>query len=153
MPPLSYLSGGIGTGFLFPPENLQPADRAAAGDKPRQAALAGDPHLRSVGDTIDHAIHAGDGDVGHVDDFLVDDDGWRIRYMIVDTGTWLPGHKVLIAPQWIKEFDWSEARVIVDLTRDAIKKSPAYEPGRPIARDYESQLHGHYGREEYWRQS
>jgi len=152
MPPLSYLSDGVGTGFLFPPENLrpEPSDKAAAGDKPRQAALAGDPHLRSVGDTIDHAIRASDGDVGHVDDFLVDDNGWRIRYMIVDTGKWLPGRKALIAPQWIKELDWSEARVMIDLTCDAIKKSPPYEPSRPITREYESELHAHYGREGYW---
>jgi PRC-barrel domain len=151
MPPLSYLSGGIGTGFLFPPgnERREPGDLAAAGDKPR-AALAGDPHLRSVGDTAGHAIRASDGDIGHVDDFLVDDDGWRIRYMIADTGNWLPGRKVLIALPWIKELDWAERRVVVDLSRDAVKNSPPYDPHRPLARGYEAQLHGHYGREGYW---
>jgi hypothetical protein len=151
MPPLSYLSGGIGSGFLFPPgnERREPSEIAAAGDKPREA-LAGDPHLRSVGDTRGHAIRASDGDIGHVDDFVFDDDGWRIRYMIVDTRNWLPGRKVLIAPPWIKELDWSERRVVVDLTREAIRESPPYDSSRPLARDYEAQLHGHYGREDYW---
>jgi hypothetical protein len=152
MPPLSYLSGGIGTGFFFPPEDerLESSDRAAAGDKPGAAALAGDPHLRSVGDTTGHATRASDGDIGHVEDFLVDDDAWRIRYMIVDARNWLPGRKVLIAPQWIKELDWSERRVLLDLTRDAVENSPRYDPRRPLAREYEAQLHGHYGREGYW---
>lgn len=151
MPPLSYLAGGVGSGFLFPPEHEDPlvsATPEAAGAKPgatRPSEPPPDPGLRSVGDTIGHAIRATDGDIGHVEDFLLDEEGWRIRYMIVDTRNWLPGRKVLIAPQWIRAIDWPERRVLVRLTREAVQQSPDYDPEKPVERSYEEQLHAHYG--------
>jgi sporulation protein YlmC with PRC-barrel domain len=151
-PPLSYLAGGVGGGYLFPP-GLHAPERApaeAAGDKPGMGEPAGDPMLRSVGDTTGHAISARDGDIGHVEDFLVDEEGWRIRYLVVDTRNWLPGRKVLVSPHWIRDIDWPEKRVHVDLTREAVKESPAYDPARPVERLYEEDLHRHYGRGGYW---
>jgi hypothetical protein len=70
--------------------------------------------------------------------------------MLVDTRNWLPGRKVLIAPQWITAVDWPERRVHVDLARHAVETSPEFDPTRPIARDYEDALHGHYGKPAYW---
>lgn len=152
MPPLGYLSGGMGAGFLFPPaERRIPAATEAAGNKPRaDAPAAGDRMLQSIGDTTGHAIRATDGDIGHVEDFLVEEDGWRIRYMVVDTRNWLPGRKVLISPHWIHAIDWSDRRVQVDLSRQAVKDSPEFQPEKPIARAYEAELHGHYRKEGYW---
>lgn len=148
LPPLlSRLASGnpdIGTGMLFPPQGASGATPAAAGDKP------GASHLRSIAAATRQAIHARDGDIGHVDDFLVDDQPWAIRYIVVDTGGWLPGRKVLISPQWIQHVDWSGRRIIADLTRDQIAASPPYEPARGLTRDDEARLHGHYGQPVYW---
>ena len=110
----------------------------------------GDPHLRSSGAVIGYHIEATDGDIGHVDDFLVEDASWAIRYMIVDTRNWWPGKKVLVSPEWIESVEWSDAKVHVGLTQEQIKKSPEYDPLNPIARDYEGRLHAHYARPSYW---
>jgi hypothetical protein len=154
VPPLSYLaSGGLGGGFLFPPGTTERIanERSAAGSKPgAEPARMADPDLRSVRDTLGHAIAARDGEIGHVEDFLVDEERWPLRYMVVDTRNWLPGRKVLVAPQWIRDIDWSARRVAVDLTREAVRASPEYDARSPVGRPYEETLHGHYGRKGYW---
>ena len=61
---------------------------------------ANDSHLRSVKQVSDYTIEATDGGVGRVEDFIIDDEPWVIRYMIIDTGNWLPGKKVIVAPPW-----------------------------------------------------
>ena len=86
-----------------------------------------DCHLRSSNAVIGHHIEATDGDIGHLEDLLVDDHTWAIRYLIVNTSNWWGGHRVLVAPHWIKDVSWSEAKVSVDLTRQAVKDAPPYE--------------------------
>jgi hypothetical protein len=81
-----------------------------------------------------------------VDDFLLDDRTWEIRYLIVDTRNFLPGKKVIVAPQWIREVGWERASVRVDLARAAIKDSPPYDPAQIVTPDYTGQLHDYYGR-------
>src|SRR5262245_10939272 len=80
----------------------------------------GDPHLQSTREVIDYYIEAGDGDIGHVEDFIIDDESWAIRYLVVNTRNWWPGKKVLVAPQWISEIRWGDAQVHVDMTREQI---------------------------------
>jgi hypothetical protein len=109
----------------------------------------GDPHLRSVKDTIGHHIEALDGSVGHVDDFLVDEKAWRIRYLVIDTRNWWPGKKVLLAPGWITDVSWANRRVTVDLTRDVIKGSPPYDTSTSWNPAYATELHDYYGRPRY----
>ena len=104
-----------------------------------------DPHLRSSRAVTGYHIQATDGDIGHVEDFLVDDHSWAIRYMIVDTTNWWAGKKVLVAPAWIERVDWDESKVHVTVTRAQIKTSPEYDPARPVERAYETQLYDHYG--------
>jgi sporulation protein YlmC with PRC-barrel domain len=110
----------------------------------------GDPSLRSVRNVTGYYIEATDGDLGHVEDFIVDTGEWALRYMVVDTRNWWPGKKVLISPQWIREMSWPESRVHVDMTKDAIKQAPEYDPEQPLAREYETRLFGHHGRRTYW---
>lgn len=114
------------------------------------AGEGGDPHLRSSAAVTGYHIAATDGDIGHVEDFLVDDARWAIRYMIVDTRNWWPGKKVLVSPEWIERVDWSDSKVHVGLTREQLQKSPEYDPSGPVKRDYETRLHDHYGRPSYW---
>jgi hypothetical protein len=111
---------------------------------------AWDSHLRSTRDVTGHSILATDGEIGHVEDFILDDDNWMIRYLVVDTRNWWPGKKVLISPRWIDTISWSESSVRLNLTRAAIECSPEYTEASLVTRAYEDQLHGHYNREGYW---
>lgn len=114
-----------------------------------EASEQADPTLRSTEEVIDYYIHARDGDLGHVADFLVDDASWTIRYLVIDTRNWWPGKKVLVSPEWITEISWGEAKVYVDLTQEAIKDSPEFDPSVPIEPHDEQQLFDHYGRPLY----
>jgi hypothetical protein len=109
-----------------------------------------DPHLRSTKDVTGRTIEARDGEIGHVSDFVVDDEDWVIRYLIADTRNWWPGKKVLISTQWIERISWEESKVFINLTREAVKGSPEYTEAALITRDYEEELHRHYLRERYW---
>jgi uncharacterized protein YrrD len=111
---------------------------------------AWDPHLRSTHDVSGYHIQAADGEIGHVDDFIIDDQTWAIRYLVVDTRNWWPGKKVLISPKWIERVSWSKSTVFVNLSRETIKQSPEYTEESLITRDYETGLHGHYNRRGYW---
>jgi uncharacterized protein YrrD len=111
---------------------------------------AWDPHLRSTHDVSGHDIQATDGEIGHVEDFIVDDETWAIRYLIVDTRNWWPGKKVLISPKWIERVSWNELKVFVNLPRATIKQSPEYTEASLLTRDYETRLHQHYSRQGYW---
>lgn len=129
----------------------QPLNAVGAAEQGRATAakMAGAPpdfHLRSVRNVTGFHLEATDGAIGHVDDFLLDDRSWAVRYLIVDTRNWLPGKRVIIAPQWIQAVGWEDAKVHVDLTRQAIKGSPPYKPDELITPDYAAQLHDHYGR-------
>ncbi len=111
---------------------------------------ASDPHLRSSQNMSGLNIQATDGEIGHVDDFIIDDLTWAIRYLIIDTVNWWPGKKVLVAPQWIESINWDKSKVFVNLTRDVIKRSPEYIEDKLINLDYETALHKHYDRQGYW---
>ena len=110
-----------------------------------------DPHLRSTRDATGHHIQAQDGELGHVADFIIDDESWTIRYLVVDTKNWWPGKHVLVAPGWIERISWEEGKVFVNLSREDMKRSPAYPPSaHPLDRDYEITLYRHYNRNGYW---
>ena len=111
---------------------------------------AWDPHLRSTYAVSGHHIQALDGEIGHVDDFIMDDETWAIRYLVVNTHNWWPGKTVLVSPQWIENVSWSERKVFVNLSREAIKQSPEYTEDSLVSRDYEIGLHHHYRRPGYW---
>jgi hypothetical protein len=100
--------------------------------------------------TAGHRIQARDGEIGDVEDFVIDDDTWAIRYLIVDTGNWWPGKKVLISTPWIERISWELSTVFINLTREAIKQGPEYTEEALITRDYKTRLHRHYNRQGYW---
>jgi hypothetical protein len=72
-------------------------------------------------------VHATDGDVGHIDDFLLDETTWQVRYLVVDTSNWLGGKWVAVAPESVSAIDWSNQQVKVSLTREQIRESPSME--------------------------
>ncbi len=113
----------------------------------------GDPHLHSTREVTGYHIYASDGEIGHVDDLIIEDELWVVRYLTVDTGNWLPGKKVLLVPSWVQQIDWLEHMVYVDLSRESIEKSPEFDPSTAVNRDYEERLYDYYGRRKYWEES
>ncbi|MGD8616596.1 MAG: PRC-barrel domain-containing protein [Gammaproteobacteria bacterium] len=106
--------------------------------------------LRSSAEVTGYAIAAQDGELGRVEDFIIDTRYWAVRYVEVDTRNWWPGRRVLLSPRWIASVNWARRRVTVNLARTAIRSAPAYHRGMPISREYEARLFGHYGRRAYW---
>jgi hypothetical protein len=109
-----------------------------------------DSHLRSSREVIGYYIEATDGDIGHVEDFLVEDQNWAIRYVVVDTVNWWPGKKVIVSPDWVESVSWAELRVHLKLSRQSIKSAPEYDPSAGVDRDYEERLYNYYGSAKYW---
>ncbi|WP_119461811.1 PRC-barrel domain-containing protein [Rhodospirillaceae bacterium SYSU D60014] len=124
--------------------------RAELEERAEEEAEHGNPHLRSAQEVGGYYIGARDGEIGHIEDFLIDENGWSIRYLVADTRNWLPGKRVLISPDWVLRVDWSERRVDLDLTQEQVRNSPEYDPEAGIHRDYENRLYGYYGRRPYW---
>jgi len=109
-----------------------------------------DSHLRSTEAVTGYHVEATDGEIGHLDGFVVDDEAWAICYLEVATRNWLPGKKVLLSPAWIAHMSWADSKVYAALSREAVKSAPEYLVSRPITRDFEDRLHQHYGRPPYW---
>ncbi len=109
-----------------------------------------DPHLRSCMEVVDYHIHATDGDIGHVQRVLVDEETWAIRYLVVNTSNWWLGHQVIVAPQWIRDVNWSDATVSVNLTRQSVQDAPPYESTAQLDRAQEMAVYKHYERAGYW---
>lgn len=131
-------------GFAAPATEWLPAE-------PEQADIERDPDLRSLKEVLHYRIQATDGEIGHVEDFIAQMDGWVIRYMVVDTRKWLPGKNVLLSPAWIKDLLWAEAHVVVDVEKQSIENAPEYDPDQPVDREYELRLYDYYGRAGYWQ--
>jgi hypothetical protein len=113
------------------------------GSQPREQR--DDPHLRSTREVIGYRSEASDGDAGLVEDLLVDDETWRIPYIVVATGGLLARNRFLVAPPWIDRVSRSERKVHVDLPREIIENSPEFDPSSPISRGYEIRLLEYYG--------
>jgi uncharacterized protein YrrD len=102
------------------------------------------PHLRSTHEVTGYDIHATDGHIGEVEDFLVDDGTWMIEFLVIDTGHWFPGKKVLISPESINEIDWQTSAIIINTTIDHVKSSPEYDPKQELTAAHTSMHHDHY---------
>ncbi|WP_316814523.1 PRC-barrel domain-containing protein [Pedobacter nyackensis] len=105
-----------------------------------------DPHLRSTDEVRRYHIHATDGSIGTVEDFIINDENWVINYLIVNTGNWFPGKKIILPPEWIEQVKWEDSSVYVDVSVDAIKHSPKYDPSMPMEEAYKEKLFNYYGR-------
>ncbi len=97
-------------------------------------------------------VQAVDGDIGTVDDFYFEPSNWAVRYLVVDTGKWLSGRRVLLSPMSVRG-PWGMDRIPVSLTRDQVRDSPALDLSRPPSRHGESDVLGYYGYPAYWGMS
>jgi hypothetical protein len=130
------------------------AERAATGAAQLEADVTQetpDPNLRSAKEVIGYRVEASDGEIGRIQDFVLEDDAWIIRYLVVDTQRWLPWGSVLVSPTWTKGITWEGKLVLLDLAQDEVKGSPEFEPWAPVNRVYEERLYDYYGRPAYWR--
>jgi hypothetical protein len=136
------LNGGL---VLIPPTAIAPGwnvamvvanvSRNAVRDLPEIASDAHPPaptdptgaHVRSADEIIGLHLHATDGEIGHVDDLLIDEETWRIRYLVVDTSNWIGGKWVAIVPSVLRAIDWTGGPLEVAITRDAVKNSPSMD--------------------------
>jgi uncharacterized protein YrrD len=127
-------------GLVHDPEQWQAAARQEQ---------SWDPYLRSTADVTGHLIQAADGEIGHVEDFIIDDATRTIRYLIIYTRHWWLKKQVLIPPRWIERVSWLESKVFVNLPGKAIKQAPEYTEATLLTREYEASLHRHYHRRGY----
>jgi hypothetical protein len=110
-----------------------------------------DVHLRSAGEIRGYHIQGSDDEIGHVEDFIVDDETWEVRYLVIDTNNWWFGKKMLVAPHWASRISWAEGNVYVDLSRQAIKNSPEWDACAAVNHEYEVRLYDYFGRPAYWK--
>jgi hypothetical protein len=143
-PYLSETPGAIASPYMPPPYF---GLGLSAGESARLPGS--DPHVRSVAEVTGYHIHAIDGEIGHVENFMIDDGDWSVRYFIVDTGNWWFGKRVLISPLAVRTIDWFDHRVELDASREKVKSSPPWDPLDTFTQLYAKQLHNHYG----WPQS
>jgi sporulation protein YlmC with PRC-barrel domain len=109
-----------------------------------------DVHLRSAAEIHGYHIQGSDGAIGHVEDFIIDDETWAVRYLVIDTSNWWFGKKVLVSPLWAEKISWAERNVYMDLSRQSIRESPQWASAEEIDREYETNLYNYYGRPMYW---
>lgn len=131
----------------FEPYVLRDRDERS---EPYSVDHAWDPNLFSTHDVIGHRVQASDHEIGHIEDFIIDDETWAIRYLVINTMNWLPGKRVLISPKWIERVSWTEMKVFVNLLKETIKEAPEYDDNVPITREYEDKLYQHYNYKGYW---
>ena len=94
--------------------------------------VVGDPNLRNTQEVTGYHIHATDGHMGHIADFVIDDEAWTIRYLAVDTRNWWPGKHVLVAPSRVDAIDGENRVVRLTVSRELIQQSPEYHASTPL---------------------
>lgn len=106
--------------------------------------------LRNVSILTKSIIIATEGEIGHVEDVYFDEQAWAIRYLVVDTGTWLESRNVLISPYSVTHPLASNGVINVSLTREQVRNSPDIDTHKPVSRQQESEYLGFYGYPTYW---
>ncbi len=106
--------------------------------------------MRSLRELLKFKVHANDEVFGKVSDFYFDDQDWRVRYLVIDTGGWLSERKVLISPAAAGAPDWLGQSIPIALSRAQIENSPPVSSERPVSRQHEEALSLYYGWPRYW---
>jgi hypothetical protein len=137
------ISNAMATPFVTPLflSAPMPRDPTSADTRSHES----DPHLRSIAVIARCHVHATDGEIGHIDGFLVDSATWSIRYIVVDTRNWKHGENVLVSSRSIREIDWANSLIHLDVDRQKLKGSPTYDPSIPIDRACEEEILAYYG--------
>jgi len=121
-----------GMGMMGMTNSRLPLEDAIFLSKEDHESGATHSHLRSTSEIKAYSIHATDGAIGEAEDFIIDKDGWAIKYLVIDTGNWLPGKEVVISPEWISKIEWAYSSVYVNLSKEAVKNSTGYDSSLPL---------------------
>lgn len=115
---------GMGAMPVLPAEAMlmQQGQAASEGNSSDLQERARHTHLRSSREVIGYHIKATDGDIGHVEDLVLDD--WKVSDIVVDTRNWLPGKKVLVSPSAVEDISWGAGSVALRMDKDAVRHSP-----------------------------
>ena len=154
-------SGGLAPGYVIsspyqPTSKSDAADTAPEKKSPDNQQVENDTadddeiRLRSVNEIVGYRINARGELFGEVEEFIVDDTTWIIRYVVMNTGGWFSGKKVLAPPEWIESISWHDRDVVMNVVRSSIEACPEYEPSRPINREYEQVLYDYHGKPHHW---
>jgi hypothetical protein len=106
--------------------------------------------LRSIRNLFENKLGASDGEIGHVNDFYFDDRNWAVRYLVADTGSWMPGRLVLISPHSFGGLYQGGKTLLVNLTRQQIENGPSIDLHKPLSRHHEEEYHRHFGWPFHW---
>lgn len=139
----------LGVGNLARVPLVELAEEMEAERREAGGTEADEVRLRSVRQLLGYAVQAREGPFGSVVDMILEDQAWNVAYLVVDTGGWLSGRKVLISPSWVEDVDWAERVFVAGLKQETIANSPEYDPDVPLDSEYETRLYRHYGRDEY----
>ncbi len=104
---------------------------------------------RNIKSLIGWSMEATDGDIGELDEFYFKDDNWVINYMVIKTGNWFLSRKVLISPQALVERITDNNILPVNLSKEQIRKSPDVDTDKPVSRQQDIDLYGHYAWQRY----
>ena len=130
---------------MFP---LAPADVRPPEESERAEARAsfpfGAPGLHSLKDLHGAKLLATDGEIGHVDDALIDITAWHLAHLVIDTRNWLPGKHVVVDAAMVRTIDWGAETVSVQLTREEVEKAPTYDPLTEMSDQYQDYLSRYY---------
>lgn len=121
--------------FGYRPSSLMMSRAIKAAQEHELRSEPGDPHLRSSREVFGYHIKALDGEIGHVEDFIIDDLRWSIEQLVVDTRNWWHGKNVLISPDKIVRINWAEANVDVKLTQNQIKNLADFDGSPSMIRN------------------
>jgi hypothetical protein len=120
----------------------------AVEDSEKENLDSNSSHLRSIREVRNYFVKAIDGEVGSIDSFLIDDNDWKIKFIVMDTRkwfSWLPGGSYhLISPEWIKDIDWSESKILIEYDKKTLENSPLYDSAKEIDDDFENRLYDCY---------
>lgn len=143
--------GQIGKLSVFDYHILEPSrEFSLVGPEPGIIGKLDTRLLHGTDEVAGYTIHTTDGDIGHLVDFIFDDESWIVRYLVVDTGSWWPGRKVLLSPEWVESMNWYDNKVFVNVSRESIKTAPSCEPLELPNRECEEKVFAHYERPGYW---
>ena len=107
--------------------------------------------LQSIKKLYGKKLRTPEGNIGHVEDFYFNDERWIVRYVVADTGTWLPGRAVLLSPHAFGKFRQEDDCLLISLTREQMEKSPLMEAHKPVSRHFEEEYFRYYGWPCYWQ--
>jgi uncharacterized protein YrrD len=106
--------------------------------------------LHSLKDLTGFSLAAQDGEIGRLREAYFDDARWTLRHLVVDTGGWLSGRRVLVAPHAVRGIDITAQQVAVQLSREQVEHAPSVDADRPVSRQHEHDLYDFYGYPYYW---